>query len=92
MGKENLTAESLMQFPCDYVIKIMGNADGNFEQKALTIVKRHCKAEDVKKISKRHSERGNYLSLTVTIFAQNKEQLDSLYIELSETPEILVAL
>lgn len=83
---------SLMEFPCEFIVKIMGESSTAFEQKALLIVNRHFKKDQIKNISKRHSEQGKYLSFTVTVIAQNQEQLDSLYIELSETPEILVAL
>jgi putative lipoic acid-binding regulatory protein len=82
----------IIQYPCEFFIKVMGKSTTSFEQKVMIIVKRHCLAEHIKNVSKRHSEFGNYVSLTITIEAQNKEQMDSLYLELSETPEILVAL
>lgn len=81
-----------IEFPCEFAIKIVGEASDFFEEKVNTIIKRHCAEEDIKDISKRHSKQGNYLALTVTVYVENQAQLDSIYIELSSTPEILMAL
>lgn len=81
-----------IKFPCNFPIKIVGEANKQFEQKVNTIIERHCIKENIKKVSKRHSKQGNYLAITITIYVENQAQLDSIYIELSSTPEILMAL
>lgn len=83
---------SKLEFPCDFIIKVMGESHPDFETKMLGIVKKHFDDKQIKKVSKRHSKNDTYLSVTFTIYAENKEQLDSLYIELSQTPEVLIAL
>jgi len=74
------------------MVKVMGEANSHFENKAMDIVKRHCKQVHVDKISKRHSKKGNYVSITFIVHFETKEQMDSLYLELQETPDILMAL
>lgn len=86
------TYSNPIKFPCDFSIKIFGEANEHFEKKAMTIVRRHCDEKNIKEVSKRHSKNGNYVSLTITLYAENQEQLDSIYIELTNTPEVLMAL
>jgi putative lipoic acid-binding regulatory protein len=44
------------------------------------------------KIQKKPSKDGNYMSITVTIEAQSKKQLDAIYQDLVDHPHILYAL
>lgn len=84
--------ESPIKFPCDYLVKVMGEDAPDFERKVLNILKRHSKRVHVEKLTKRHSKNHKYLSISVTLHLENKAQLDSLYLELRETPDILMAL
>lgn len=84
--------ESLIQFPCDFTIKIMGKALGDFEKCAVDIVKKHFPKTTDEKIQKKFSKDSNYLSLSITVYAQSKMQLDAVYQELSSTKEVLMAL
>lgn len=86
------TEESPIKFPCEFIVKVMGEANDSFEQKVMQIFHRHFDEKEILKVTKRHSKEGNYLAITVVLFAQSREQLDSLYIELSDTPEVLMAL
>ena len=82
--------ESIIQFPCDFVLKIMGKSEGSFEKIALAIVRSHY--SDLIKIEKKLSKNQKYLSLSITIHAKNKAELDALYRELSSNKEILMVL
>lgn len=84
--------ESLLHFPCEFVIKIFGNASNEFEIQALTIIRRHIQdlAEDA--IKSRLSKDGKYLALTITMPIDSREQLDAIYQELSSNPMILMVL
>lgn len=92
MTKHNNNYSKALVFPCNFPIKIVGEATDAFEKKTKEIIQRHLPKDSIKKISKRHSKQGNYLALTVTVFVENQAQLDSIYIELSDTPDILMAL
>lgn len=84
--------KSPLQFPCDFIVKVMGEATPEFEQKTMLIAKRHSTAVHVEKTTKRHSKNGNYVSITLLVHFENRAQMDALYLELRETPEVLMAL
>lgn len=84
--------ESLIDFPCDFPVKIVGRAGEEFEALALAIVTRHAPDFDRDRACSRLSRDGNYVCLTCTIVAQSQEQLDRLYQELSDHELVLMAL
>lgn len=87
-----MTEETLLEFPCDFPIKIMGaNRDG-YAQAILEVVLRHAPDFDAAGMEMRPSSKGNYLSLTCTVRATSKTQLDALYRELSAHPMVKVVL
>ena len=84
--------ESAIQFPCDFTLKIMGKTEGDFEAIATDIVKKHFPKTSSNHIQKKLSKDKNYLSLSVTVHAITKAELDALYQELSTTQGILMVL
>jgi putative lipoic acid-binding regulatory protein len=84
--------DTLLEFPCAFPLKIMGLADGALAQAALGIVQRHAPDFDTGSMETRVSSGGKYLSLTCTINATSKAQLDALYRELSGHPAVKVVL
>jgi putative lipoic acid-binding regulatory protein len=127
---------SLIEYPCDFPIKIMGRVgvtprpasmrlpttppDGpldaddttftemsalegtsagvleqrrqEFTQAVLMIVKRHAPDFDETSLEARISRKNTYLSLTCTIRAVSRAQLDALYQELSDHPMVVMVL
>jgi putative lipoic acid-binding regulatory protein len=83
---------SLVEYPCDYPIKIMGRSRPGFAQMIVEIVVRHAPGFDPATVEMRSSREHNYLSLTCTIRAQSKLQLDSLYQELCDHPQVVMVL
>jgi putative lipoic acid-binding regulatory protein len=84
--------ETLLEFPCAFPLKIMGRAEGSLAQAVLDIVLSHAPDYDGAAMEMRSSSGGNYLSLTCTINATSKPQLDALYRELSAHPLVKVVL
>lgn len=88
--------ETLLKFPTLFPIKAMGRmfneGDKQFAQTVLDIVLKHAPDVDQKMIEMRPSKNGNFLSVTVTVNAQSKQQLDDIYRELSSHPLVLMAL
>jgi putative lipoic acid-binding regulatory protein len=84
--------ETLLQFPTDFPLKIMGRRHDDFAQTVLDVVLRHAPDFDGASMEMRASTKGNYLSLTCTIRAQSKQQLDDLYRELSSHPMVSMVL
>jgi putative lipoic acid-binding regulatory protein len=85
-------AETLLEFPCDFPIKVMGATRDGFAQAMVEIVLRHAPDFDAAAVEMRPSKAGNYLSLTCTIRATSKPQLDALYRELTAHPWVKIAL
>ncbi len=86
------TQESLIEFPSDFPVKIMGARSDDFAQSIIAVVLRHAPDFDAATTEMRLSKGGNYLSLTCTIRATSKAQLDALYMELTAHPQVKVAL
>lgn len=83
---------SLLKFPCEFPIKIMGKADLNFQAAALGIVRKHAPSLGEAAIESRYSKENKYISLTVTIQATSQEQLDEIYHELNAHELVLMVL
>ncbi len=88
----NHSDESLITYPCDFPIKIMGATQDAFAQTMLDVVRLHDPDFDAGRMEIRPSAKGNYLSLTVTVRATSREQLDNLYRALSSHPMVKVVL
>ena len=87
-----MSDDSLLRFPCDFPVKVMGKRQDGFAQAVLRIVLRHAPDFDAAAMEMRPSARGNYLSLTCTVRAVSRAQLDALYLELSAHPLVKVVL
>jgi uncharacterized protein len=83
---------SLLKFPCDFPLKVMGRRSDDFRSIVLGIVQKHAGDIDPQQIEERPSRDGNYLSLTCTFPARSREQLDALYRELTSCERVLVVL
>lgn len=83
---------TLLEFPCDFPLKIMGARCDNYAQAVLEVVLRHCPDYDATGMEMRPSAKGTYLSLTCTVRATSKTQLDALYHELTAHPLVKVVL
>ncbi len=79
-------AADLFAFPCEFPIKIMGLASDALAQAVLEVVLRQAPDFDAATMVMRSSSAGKYLSLTCTIQATSRAQLDALYQELSSHP------
>lgn len=87
-----MSEETLLKFPCDFPLKVMGRHNDDFRSVALGIVQKHTGDVDIGQIEERPSKDGKYLSLTYTIRATSKAQLDALYLELTSCEKVLIVL
>jgi uncharacterized protein len=84
--------DTLLEFPCDFPLKIMGKTHDELAQVVLSIVTKHAPDFDAAQMEMRASSGGNYVSLTCTVIARSKPQLDALYTDLSTHPMVKVVL
>ena len=84
--------DSALKFPCEFPIKAMGKATPELEIAVLEIINRHVPDLGEGAVKTRESRNGNYLSITVTIQAKSREQLDAIYMELTSCEHIVFAI
>jgi len=83
---------SLLQFPTDYPIKVVGRPAGDFRARVEAIVLRHVPGLDRSKVSERLSENGNFLSISYPVVAESSEQVVALVNELKACEGVLTIL
>lgn len=84
--------DTLLEFPCDYDIKAFGNKDSDFEQTVYSLVKASVPELTTDDLSVKQSSGGRFVSVTVSIRAQSKAQLDEIYQALTDSGEVLMSL
>jgi uncharacterized protein len=87
-----MSDETLLEFPCQFPIKVMGKSNLEFDLLVIEIVRRHVPDLHEQAVTSRASKDANYLAVTVTIKATSKAQLDAIYQDLSSHPQVLMAL
>jgi uncharacterized protein len=85
-------APSLLEFPCEFPVKMMGRETPEFHVTARALVEKHTGPIPDEAIQSALSRNGRFVSITVTIKAESKEQLDSIYRELTAHDDVLMAL
>lgn len=81
-----------ISFPCPYPIKVMGVAVETFAADVVAVIERHAPPVRQEHIAVRASARGTYVSVTVTIQAQGVEQLQRIFTDLKQTPQVKMVL
>ena len=78
--------ESLIEYPCDFPIKVLGRTQAGFAQTVLGIVRSHAPDFDGATMEMKTSKQGRYLSVTCVVRATSRQQLDDLYRALCDHP------
>ncbi|VVD72086.1 HP0495 family protein [Pandoraea anhela] len=84
--------KSLIEFPCDFPIKVMGHAQDGFAQAIVELLREFDAQFDAAKVEMRPSSSGKYLGLTVTVRAHSQAHLDDIYRKLTSHPMVKVVL
>ena len=84
--------DSLLEYPCEFPLKVFGLQQAGFAQAVLEVVSRHDPGFTAASMEMRASKNARYISLTCTINATSREQLDALYQELCDHPSIVMVL
>lgn len=83
---------SLIEYPCDFPIKVFGQSQPGFPQAVMEVIARHDPAFNAGSITLRNSKTARYVSLTCTVRATSRAQLDAIYQELCDHPLVVMAL
>ena len=82
--------ESLLKFPTDLPVKVFGRNDAEFRADVVAIVERHYgKAYTIAELP---SKQAAYVSLTITVRAESRAQIDAVYRDFVANERILMAL
>lgn len=84
--------DSLIEYPSQFPIKVMGAKADGFVHAVTEIAKRFDPGFDAATVELRNSSKGNYLGITITVTATSREQLDDLYRALTAHPMVKVVL
>ena len=87
-----MAEETLIEFPCDFPIKIMGETRDDFTDTIIAVVLELVPEFDVSQVELRGSSGGRYISLTCIVPVTSKPQLDDLYRALTAHPMVSVVL
>jgi uncharacterized protein len=82
----------LIEYPCEFPIKIMGHTRAGFAQAILEVINRHASDFNGATMDMKSSKHGKYLSITCVINATSRAQLDALYQELCDHPMVVMVL
>ena len=85
-------ADTLIDYPSDFPIKVMGATHVDFAATIVELVVAHDPTFHEGRMEVRPSAKGNYTGLTVTVLATSREQLDNLYRALSGHPMVKIVM
>jgi len=84
--------DSPLEFPCEYPVKAMGLAGDEFEILVVSIISCHVSGLWEGAVQTRPSRGGKYVAVTVTVWAENRAQLESIYKDLHADERVLMLL
>ena len=71
---------------------MLGIQSEDFKEVVLAVMRRHATGIDESKITQRPSGKGTFVSVTVTITATGKDQLDAIFEDLKATGRVTMVL
>lgn len=80
---DGIDEDNLLQFPCDFALKVMGEDLDNYSDYVLSVCQKHVDGVSKDCVHTRPSRNGKYIAVTVQLVATSRQQLDDLYIELN---------
>ena len=85
MTVQNIDAWEL---PRHHTFKVLGETQFPLAQVVADIARRHCPTLDAASISMKASSGGKYVSVTIEIYLETREQINNLYADFNTAPEI----
>ncbi|MCK5898175.1 MAG: DUF493 domain-containing protein [Methylococcales bacterium] len=83
---------SLLEFPCQFPIKVMGRTELEFDLLVIEIIRQHVDNLTADAIKTRASKSKTFVSVTVTIEATSQQQLDNIYQQLNDHSQVIMTL
>lgn len=92
MSAQKTPPETLIEFPCHFPIKVMGELHDEFTSTVIKVIKNYNQQFDPSTIEMKGSSGGRYISLTCFVYVKSKIELDTIYQSLSSHPMIKIVL
>lgn len=86
------TAPPLIEFPCNFAIKVMGETHDAFAATIVELIQTLVPAFSSEHVEMRASSAGKYISLTCSVYVISQDQLDDVYRALTAHPLVKFAL
>ncbi len=87
-----MSDETLLEFPCEFPIKMMGRDTPEFRTMVRELVEKHTGPVADDAIQSSLSRNGRFVSVTITVTAESREQLDNIYRDVTAHEDVLMAL
>ncbi|MCP4001036.1 MAG: DUF493 domain-containing protein [Gammaproteobacteria bacterium] len=81
---------TLIEFPSAFPIKALGRDTPEFRQTIIDLVAEHARFDQKTDVRVQASNKGNFISVTVTFTAENQVQLDTIYQSLHDHELVLM--
>jgi putative lipoic acid-binding regulatory protein len=85
-----MARETLIEFPCAFPIKALGRDEPGFREVVTELVAAHAVFDPEEGVKEQSSSKGNFVSVTITLQAENQEQLDTIYQSLHDHELVLM--
>jgi putative lipoic acid-binding regulatory protein len=92
LGADTQANQTLMEFPLVFPLKVFGHDCDELERVTIEIIYQHIPGVEISEIKARPSKTGKYTALTLTFLVEHKQQLDRIYLALSEHNAVVMTL
>ena len=76
-------SDPLINFPCHFPIKVIGNDVQDFYHATESILNKHNQKFHPENLKKNSSQKGNYVALTINLKVDSQKQLNAIYKDFS---------
>lgn len=83
---------ALLEFPCEFPLKVFGHQADDFEAHVLELLAKRCPKTENFDVRQNKSRGGKYISLTITFTAYSQQQLDDIYRDLHAAERVVMTL
>ena len=87
VSRENNSCKAKIDYPCQWLYKVIGNDHGQLRLAIAEIISHEC---DIS--FSNSSSKGKYHCLNVELTVQNEEERNSIYMALKEHPKVKIVL
>ena len=84
---------TLLEFPCQFPIKIIGSNSQKFLDEIKKIILKHFPDfKENNSLSHKMSQQSNYMAISIEVLATSQAMLDEFYKEVTKHPDIKMVL